>query len=99
MNTFNLVGCIMSEPERGETANGLNLCRIRIAVEKANAKDQANDFEEFEVALFGNLAGQEFMTGQIVAISGRLQANNYEKDAITYHNVRLTANTVSVINV
>ena len=34
MNAFYLVGRIIEEPEKLETANGIKLCKVRIAVEK-----------------------------------------------------------------
>ena len=97
MNYFVLVGCIVEEPERTETSAGMKLCRLKISVGKTN-KDQQEESEIFEVALFRNLATEEYQVGQNIAISGRLQSSNVERDGVMFYNTRLIGNSVTLIN-
>lgn len=96
MNSFNLVGQIIAQPERFESSSGTKICRLKISVDK-NLREQSDAGEVYEVALFRNLASEEYRVGQYVAVNGRLQANNYEKDGNRYFNVRLLGNSVTVL--
>lgn len=96
MNSFNLVGQIISPPERFESSSGTKICRLRLSVDKTG-REQAESSEVYEVALFRNLAGEEYRVGQYVAVSGKLQANNYEKDGNQYFNVRLLGSAITVL--
>ena len=96
MNAFYLAGRIIDTPEKLESANGTKICRLKIAVEK-NIKEANDVYEIFEITLFRNLAQESFETGQLVAVNGRLQANNYEKDGNLYYNVKLIGNSVTFV--
>ena len=95
MNTFNLVGRVCEEPERFESANGVKVCRIRVSVEKSNRDDDGYDI--YEVALFRNLADEKLEVGQCVALTGKLQANNLEKDGNTYYSTKLIGNGLNLL--
>jgi len=97
MNAFYLVGKIIDEPEKLETANGVRICKLRLAVEK-NSKEATETYEIFEVILFRALAQEEYQNGQMIAVSGKLQANNYEKDSSFYYNAKLIGSNVSYIS-
>lgn len=96
MNAFYLVGRIIEEPEKLETTNGIKLCKVRIAVEK-NGKDSSETYEVYEVVMFRSLAEEKYEPGQYLAVNGKLQANNYEKDGNYYYNAKLLANAVAFI--
>ena len=96
MNGFYLVGRIAQEPERTQTAGGYTICRLRISVNKANKEQEGEDI--FEVVLFRGLADEIYKVGQNVAVSGRIQANNFEKEGTTYYHANLLGNSVTVIS-
>ena len=96
MNAFYLVGRIIEEPEKLETANGMKLCKLRIAVEK-NSKDSNETYEVYEIVMFRSLAEENYEIGQYLAVNGRLQANNYEKDGNYYYNAKLLANAIAFV--
>ena len=96
MNGFYLVGRIAQEPEKGVTSGGVSICRLRVAVNKPG-KDQDEE-EIFEVVLFRGLADETYELGQNVAITGRVQANNFEKEDATYYHANLLGNSVAVIS-
>ena len=96
MNGFYLVGRITGIPEKAETASGITLCRLRICVSRTN-KDQENEDEIFEIVLFRSLAEERYEEGKMVAVAGRIQANNFEKEGNTYYHANLIGNSVTVI--
>ena len=96
MNAFYLVGRIIDEPEKLETASGMKLCKLRMAVEK-NGKDSGETYEVYEIVLFRSLAEESYEPGQYLAVNGKLQANNYEKEGNYYYNARLLANSVAFV--
>lgn len=94
---FYLVGRVTEEPEKTETANGLLLCRLKLSVDRT-IRNQENGPEIFEVVLFRNLAEDKYEIGQLLAISGRVQANNFEKEGITYYHANLIGNSVDFVS-
>ncbi|MBQ6478304.1 MAG: single-stranded DNA-binding protein [Erysipelotrichaceae bacterium] len=96
MNAFYLVGRIIEEPEKLETASGIKLCKLRVAVEK-NGKDAGETYEVYEIVMFRSLAEENYEVGQYLAVNGKLQANNYEKDGNYYYNAKLLANSVAFV--
>ena len=96
MNSFNLFGKIIQEPERSMTANGINLCKVKIAVNKNNEKDET--FDIYEITLFRKLAEENYNVGQYIAVNGKLLSNTIEKDDIVYHNVSLIGNNIDIVN-
>ena len=93
MNSFYLVGKIIDSVGMTKTANGVNIARLHIAVERIN-KDQEVSNDIFEIVLFRSLAERTYKDGEMIAIAGKLQANNYEKDGVSYYNNSLIANSI-----
>ncbi len=96
MNGFYLVGTIVEEPEKTETSTGLKLCRLKLSVNKP-FKGQEDGNEIFEVVLFKNLAEEHYEIGQVLAVTGRVQANNFEKEGNVYYHANLIGNNVDLI--
>ena len=97
MNGFYLVGRIVGNPERVETSSGLSLCRLKLSVNRTN-RDLAEEAEIYEIVLFRGLAEMRYEEGQNVAVSGRLQANNFDKEGTVYYHANLIGNSVTVIS-
>ena len=96
MNSFYLVGKIIDSVGMTKTANGVNIARLHVAVERIN-KDQEVSNDIFEIVLFRSLAERTYNENDTIAITGKLQANNYEKDGVSYYNNQLIANSVYVM--
>ena len=77
MNSFYLVGRVADEAEKFESANGVKVCRLRVSVEKGS-KDPAETCDLYEVALFRNLAEENYPVGQCIGIAGKLQFREKE---------------------
>lgn len=97
MNAFYLVGRVMDVPEVVETANGIKYCRLKMSVIRNN-RDGDEQNEIFEVSLFRNLAEEKFVKDGYVAVNGRIQANNYDKDGTLYYNCKLIGNSVTLFD-
>lgn len=79
MNNCILVGRLVYEPEMKQTPNGLNIISTRIAVSR-NDKNRATDF--FTVRILGKTAefvSKYFHKGDPIAIMGKLQTDQYER--------------------
>ena len=96
MNSFYLVGKIVDAIDMTKTSNGVNIARIHVAVERVN-KDQEVSNDIFEIVLFRSLAERTYNENDTIAITGKLQANNYEKDGVSYYNNQLIANSIYVM--
>lgn len=94
MNNFNILGKLQEEPERFEGGNGTKYGKIKIEVDRNRDELQP---EVFEVVLFRSLLEVELHKGQIVCISGRLQANNFNKENVVKYNTNLVANNLKVV--
>ena len=97
MNNFIIAGKLLDNGEKLETAEGLKICRLKVAVEKSSKKDEAED-DIFEVTLFRNLAEDNYQAGNCVAINGRLVSNNYAKEGNQYYSSRLVGNSITIFN-
>ena len=96
MNNFYLVGSLTEDALQGQTNSGTRISRIKLAVEK-NTRDQETSSDIFEVVLFRSLAEQDLKAGDKIAVSGRLQANNYEKEGNNYYNCNLIGSSLYVM--
>ncbi|MBO4358326.1 MAG: single-stranded DNA-binding protein [Erysipelotrichaceae bacterium] len=96
MNNFYLVGSLMEDAVQGQTNSGTKISRIKLSVEKS-LRDQEVTSEVFEVVLFRNLAEQVLKAGDKIAVSGRLQSNNYEKEGNSYYNCNLIGSSLYVM--
>lgn len=94
MNNFCLVGRLHEEPEKLTSSNGLNYVKLVVNTDPLNKEDKP---ELFEVVAFRSLAESSYYKDQIVAISGRLVSNNYEKEGSYKFNASLIANVITVI--
>lgn len=97
MNSFNIFGRIIQEPEIVTTSSGVKMCKLRVSVNKTNAEKEGQ-FDILDVALFRKLADQEYSVGQFVAVNGKLTSNYYEKEGSSYNYINLIANNVEVID-
>ncbi len=96
INSFYLVGRIVDTADMTKTSNGVNIARLHLSVERLN-KDQEVTNDIFEIVLFRSLAERSFKEGQVIAISGKLQANNYVRDGVIYYNNQLIASSIYVM--
>ena len=67
-----------------------------VAVIRSATRDQEEEI--LEVVLFRSLAEDRYEDGQYIAVNGRIQANNFEKEDVTYYHANLIGNSVTLIS-
>lgn len=94
MNQFILTGKVLEKPLQQETNNGTKVAKIKLAVEK-KGKDNESESETYEVVAFRTLAQEEYDVGNVIGVTGKMQANCNEKDGNIFYNCRLIANSIT----
>lgn len=95
MNQFGLAGRILEEPVKSLTSTGIKVAKFKLCVDKIKEDDKS--YEIYEITVFRQLAELELVPGQYVGVTGKLNANNHEKDDNTYFNVTLIGNSVTLL--
>ena len=84
MNQIILIGKVKAEPSLKETSNGILLGQLLVDVARPyKAEGQKAECDTYCVTLWRGLAEEVKASshiGAVVAIKGRLQANNFIKD-------------------
>jgi single-strand DNA-binding protein len=102
INRVVLTGNLTRDPEMSVTGGGLSICKLGIAV---NTRRKSGDtWEEkpnyFRVTVFGRQAescGQYLKKGRPVAIDGRLEWSQWERDGQKRESVDIIADTVQFL--
>jgi single-strand DNA-binding protein len=102
INRVVLTGNLTRDPELSATGGGLSVCKIGIAV---NTRRKSGDtWEEkpnfFRVTVFGRQAescAQYLKKGRAVAIDGRLEWSQWERDGQKRESVDIIADTVQFL--
>lgn len=91
MAEFSIVGEIAETPAVETAKNNLKFVRLKVNCKKPN---EENEYDTYEVYAWRNFAEEPYQPNQLVAIRGRMQANNYEKDGNCFYNTRLVAERI-----
>jgi single-strand DNA-binding protein len=90
MNSVNLVGNVVRDPEIKYAKNDMCIAKFSIAVRKAFKKEGGPDVDFLNVTAFGKTAEliESYVSkGSKVGVEGRIENNNYEKDGKkVYHD-------------
>lgn len=98
INNVTLMGRLTADPELKTTTNGKEYTRFTVAVDRGYAKkgeDRKTDFIDCQA--WGNAAlfiTKYFWKGQMIALTGEIRTETYEKDG-----VKRKAYTVNVFQV
>src|SRR6476660_6308264 len=103
INRVVLVGNLTRDPELRHTPGGTPVCSLRIAV-NSRRKDETGQWADkpnyFSVSVFGNQAescAQYLSKGRPVAIDGRLEWREWEKDGVKREAVEVVADSVQFL--
>jgi len=98
MNNVVMIGRLTRDPElRFTQGNGKAVCNFNLAVNRPFDKDTA-DF--FRVVVWGKIAescANYLAKGRLVAIEGRIQNNNYEKNGVKQFGMDIIAERVEFL--
>jgi len=103
INRVVLTGNLTRDPEVSATGGGLSICKLGIAV-NTRRKSSDGQWEEkpnfFRVTVFGRQAescGNYLKKGRAVAIDGRLEWSQWERDGQKRESVDIIADTVQFL--
>lgn len=95
MNSVNIIGRLVRDPESKTTTSGTKVAEFTIAVDKRN-KDEGANF--FRVKAWGNQAeyvGNYLSKGRLVSITGRLEHRKWQdKEGGNRETVEIVAESV-----
>ncbi len=100
MNQVMLVGKIKSNPVFKSTNSGNTICLLTVEAEKSFYGDTDEKPELFQVVLWSKLIElhrKNLKPKTIIAISGHLKPNNFEKDNEIYYKSNLIADKISYL--
>lgn len=95
MNTVNIAGRVSEEPTKATSSNGLPYAKFKMAVDKIGKDNNVSGYDLFEVIVFGEMANMKIENGQFVGVTGRLAANNYDRDGKHFYNCQIIGNVVN----
>lgn len=83
MNSVTLIGRMVKEPELKYTQNGKATTRFTLAVQREFNRDEADFINCVSWEKRAETIAQYFKKGQKIAIQGRLNVSNYDKNGET----------------
>ena len=95
MNNVTLMGRLTKDPDVRTIGDDNSVCNFTIAVDREFSKNKEVDF--LSVVVWGKTAdfvGKYFAKGRKIALTGRIQTRNYEKDGNKVYITEVVANTV-----
>ena len=99
MNSVNIIGRIVKEPEIKKTSDGLTICNLRIAMNDVRSKDDRSDF--INVTVFGtqaDLCERYLRKGFITGVSGRIHSEVYtDKEGNNRYPISVRAENVQFL--
>ncbi len=104
INRVVLTGNLTRDPEMRSTGNGLTVCKLGVACNTRKKNGQTGQWEEkpnyFRVTVFGAQAencGTYLKKGRPVAIDGRLEWSQYEREGQTRESIDIIADSVQFL--
>ncbi|MCL2111472.1 MAG: single-stranded DNA-binding protein [Clostridiales bacterium] len=99
MNSVNIIGRLVKDPDIKHTSEGLAICDIRIAIDDVRSKEDRADF--VNVTVFGTQAGlceKYLRKGFVTGVSGHIRSDSYTDSAgVKRYPVKLVAENVQFL--
>ena len=83
MNKIMIKGRLTRDPELKTAANGTELCKFTVAVDRRRQKDKEQQTDFFDCTAFGNTGAaiSKYLTkGREILVEGRMESSKSEKD-------------------
>ena len=108
MNSVNLIGRLVREPELKYTQSGLAVLRFTVAVDRKLSKDKREEAERnnqptadfISCTAFGKTAeviANYHNKGSQIAVEGRIQTGSYEKDGRRIYTTDVLVNSITFV--
>ena len=99
MNSVNIIGRLVKDPDVKRTEQGLTICDLRFAVDDPFSKEEHTDF--LNVTVFGNqaeLCERYLRKGFLTGVSGRIRSDVYtDSEGQKRYPVKLIAERVQFL--
>ena len=99
MNSVNIIGRLVKDPDIKRTEEGLAICDLRIAVDDIRSKEDRADF--INVSVYGGLADlceRYLRKGFITGVTGRIRADSYtSSEGVKKYPVKIIAENVQFL--
>lgn len=108
MNSVNLIGRLVRDPELKYTQSGLAVLRFTVAVDRKLSKDKRDEAERnnqptadfISCTAFGKTAeviANYHGKGSQIGVEGRIQTGSYEKDGRTIYTTDVLVNSITFV--
>ncbi|MFQ8697163.1 MAG: single-stranded DNA-binding protein [Peptoniphilus harei] len=108
MNSVNLIGRLVREPELKYTQSGLAVLRFTVAVDRKLSKDKREEAERnnqptadfISCTAFGKTAeviANYHSKGSQIGVEGRIQTGSYEKDGRRIYTTDVLVNSITFV--
>ena len=102
MNSLNIVGRLVNDPESRQTQNGVTQSKFRVAVDRdfknAEGKYDADFFNIVAWKGTADFCNRYLQKGRLVAINGRVQTGRYEKDGAMRYTFDVMVNSIKPLD-
>ncbi|MDU1176243.1 MAG: single-stranded DNA-binding protein [Peptoniphilus harei] len=108
MNSVNLIGRLVREPELKYTQSGLAVLRFTVAVDRKLSKDKRDEVERnnqptadfISCTAFGKTAeviANYHSKGSQIGVEGRIQTGSYEKEGRKIYTTDVLVNSITFV--
>ena len=99
MNSVNIIGRLVRDPELKRTDDGLAICSLRLAIDDTYSKEDRADF--INVTVFGSQAEiceRYLRKGFIAGMSGHIRSESYtDAEGVKRYPIKLIAENVQIL--
>ena len=99
MNSVNIIGRLVRDPDMRKTNEGLTICDLRLAIDDPFSKDDRTDF--INATAFGaqaEVCERYLRKGFITGVSGRIRSDVYsDSEGIKRYPIKLIAERVQFL--
>ena len=97
-----LIGRLVRDPELRVTSTGVALCRFTIAVDRYRNRETQESVTDFlRICAWrrtAEICGEYLKKGKLIAVEGRLQIDQYEKEGQMRESVEVVAENVQMLD-
>ena len=99
MNSVNIIGRLVRDPDVKRTEDGLTICNLRLAIDDPYSKENRSDF--INVTVFGAQGGvcnRYLRKGFMAGVSGRINSDSYtDSEGVKRYPVKVVADRVQIL--
>lgn len=97
MNKVILIGRLTKESELKYTEKELAICEFSLAVDREYKKDEADFIKCKTFGKLGEILNKYTKKGDLIAVSGRMQTGNYEKEGKKVYTTEVIVDSIKLL--